>query len=74
MFNCLVHDEVRTRMDSGNACLYSFGNCYHLIYFPNAEDLDIQNIFSTCLVWVWNMVPYFEQRTYITNVWIQGAQ
>jgi hypothetical protein len=48
--------------------------CYPL--FQNAEDQDIQNNFTSCYVWISNVVSYSEGKTLIrpTRASKQNAQ
>jgi len=49
-----------------------FDNCYIRSTFQNAENT--KNYFTSCCVWVWNVVPYFDRRTRIASVCEQSVQ
>jgi hypothetical protein len=60
-----IHDEIKSRLISGNACYYSVQN---LFVFPphikKTKDQNIQNCnFASCAVWVRNLVSHFEEGT-----------
>jgi hypothetical protein len=58
-----ICDEIKRRLNSGNACYHSVHN---LLSFHLTKNLDqnIQNCnFASCAVWVRNLVSHFAKET-----------
>jgi hypothetical protein len=56
-----IHDEMTSRLNSGNACYYSVQNLLSSrLISKNPKDQNIQNCnFASCGVWVRNLVSHF---------------
>jgi len=59
-----MHDEIKSRLNSGNACYYSIQNILssHLIS-KNLKIKIYKTNFVSCAVWVQNLVSHFQGGT-----------
>jgi hypothetical protein len=57
-----MHDEIKGRLNSGNACYYSVQNLLSSrLISKNLKIKIYKNCnFVTCIVWVRNLVSHFE--------------
>jgi hypothetical protein len=72
--NC-IHKEIKRRLNMGNACYHSDQNfCVPILYLKSVK-IKIYKImiFTSCFVWVWNLVSHVKGRTQIEGFWEQGA-
>jgi hypothetical protein len=60
-----IRDEIKSRLNSGNACYYSVQNLFSSrLISKKRKDYNIQNCnFASCAVWVRNLVSHFGRRT-----------
>jgi hypothetical protein len=59
-----IHDEIKNRLNSGNACYYSVQNLLSSRLISKNLKIKIYNCnFASCTVWVRNLVSHFEGGT-----------
>jgi hypothetical protein len=57
-----IHDEIKSRLNSGNACYYSVQNLFSSCLISKNLKIKIYCSFANCAVWVRNLVSHFEGR------------
>jgi hypothetical protein len=65
-----IHDEIKSRLNKGNASYYSVQNLLssHLIS-KNLKIKIYKTNFAGCAVWMRNLVSYFEGGTWTEDFW-----
>jgi hypothetical protein len=59
-----MHDEIKSRLNSGNACYHSVQNLLSSRIISKKLKIKIYKTnFSKCAVWVQNLVSHFEGGT-----------
>jgi sorting nexin-29 len=59
-----IRDEITSRLNSGNACYYSVQNLLSSRLISKNLKINVQHCnFSSCSVWVRNLVSHFEGGT-----------
>jgi hypothetical protein len=69
-----IHEEIRSRFNSGNACYHSVLSLLPSCLLSNNLKIKIYNNFICCSVWVWNLVSHTKRGAQIEGVWEQGAE
>jgi hypothetical protein len=67
--NC-IHEEIKSRINSGNACYYSV----HSLWSSRLLYKNIKELCYLLRVWVQNLVCHTRGRTQIEGVWEQGDE
>jgi hypothetical protein len=65
-----IHDEIKIRLNSGNACYYSVQNLLssHLIS-KNLKIKIYKTNFTSYAIWGQNLVSHFEGGTQTEDIW-----
>jgi hypothetical protein len=71
-----IHEEIKSRLNSGDACYYAVRNLLSSHLLP--ENVKVYNDKVACFfVWVWNVVSHIEKNMYWESLrrgWTQDWQ
>jgi hypothetical protein len=70
-----IHDEIKSRLNSGNACCYSGRSLLssHLVS-KNLKIKIYETNFASCAVWVRNLVSHSVGGTWTEGFWEQSIK
>jgi hypothetical protein len=70
-----IHEEIKSRLKSGNACYHSVQNFFFQFKIQECKDHGVNNHnFAFLFIRVWNVVAHNELWTYAKDFREQGAE